>query len=235
DWSEAIDLYQRAYDATLRIGDPVGAAACSDNIAEVLSDQGRLEEAEDRLRRSLRVWKAAEDRYSRGFCLGQLGRVVSRTGRFAEALELFDLALAEFQYVGAQEDVLNTDGKVAECLLLMGDDEAAVARCAMALSQVEERGVAGVVVPSLHRVRGLALMRLGRLEEAQDALDESLRSARERNADYEIALTLRALGRLARAQGRDPAADGQSESRSILDRLGVVAVPEHPIPERISA
>jgi class 3 adenylate cyclase/tetratricopeptide (TPR) repeat protein len=228
-WNEALDLYQRAYDATLKVGDPVGAAACSDNIAEVLSDQGRLEEAEVRLRQTLRVWKAAEDRYSRGFCLSQLGRVVSRRGRFAEALELFDLARAEFLYVGAQEDALDTEGKVAECLLLMGDEEAALARSAEALSQVETRGVVGVAVPLLQRVRAYALIRRGELEEARDALEKSLQAARERRAEYEVALTLRALGKLALAEGRDPAVDLESESRSILDRLDVVSVTEVPI------
>jgi tetratricopeptide (TPR) repeat protein len=68
----------------------------------------------------------------------------------------------------------------------------------------------------LHRVRGHAFRQNGDEDSARAALERSLRVAEEAGADYEAALTLAALGR-------------REEAEPILERLGVVAVPEPPI------
>ncbi|HJS26949.1 MAG TPA: adenylate/guanylate cyclase domain-containing protein, partial [Actinomycetota bacterium] len=57
-WSDAVDLYERGRERAERAGDAVGAAIASVNIAEVLSDQGRLDEAETPARDALRVFRA---------------------------------------------------------------------------------------------------------------------------------------------------------------------------------
>ena len=44
-WDAALDLYRRSEKARERAGDVVGAAAEGNNIGEILSDQGRFEEA----------------------------------------------------------------------------------------------------------------------------------------------------------------------------------------------
>ena len=63
--------------------------------------------------------------------------------------------------------------------------------------------------PTLHRMRGLALLQLGRFDEARAALDESLEGARKAGADYEVALALDALAALGAARGREPG-DGRA-------------------------
>ena len=76
----------------------------------------------------------------------------------------------------------------------------------------------------------------GDLEGAGTALDESLRLARLedenfgiRSADYETALTLDALVRLRSLTG-EPADELEAERDGIFERLGVVKVPEPPLP-----
>jgi hypothetical protein len=51
--------------------------------------------------------------------------------------------------------------------------------------------------------------------------------AEAREAPYDVALTLRAMAQLARAQGTDASAIGQ-RSDGLLAELGVVAVPDVP-------
>ncbi|HEU4865745.1 MAG TPA: adenylate/guanylate cyclase domain-containing protein, partial [Actinomycetota bacterium] len=58
-WHEAIELYERGRQRSERAGDVVGAANASMNVAEIRSDQGRLEEAEAPAREALRVFRAA--------------------------------------------------------------------------------------------------------------------------------------------------------------------------------
>ena len=65
------------------------------------------------------------------------------------------------------------------------------------------------------------------------AFEESLETARSRQADFEIAMALHALAALARKAGT-PDEDAERESRAMLDRLGVVrvaGVPAHGVSE----
>ena len=73
---------------------------------------------------------------------------------------------------------------------------------------------------------GLAYVQARRPADASPHLEESLRLARELKAEFEVALTLRAMA----AVGRDGADDLRAESDAILERLGVVSVPRVPLP-----
>ncbi len=228
-WDEALELYERCRDASLKTGNLAYATQVADNIAEIHCERGQFEEAEAILRRSLRLWRVAEYRYFLGGCLELLGRVTSRTGRFEEALGLFADARAAFTHVGALEDVLLMDAREAECRLLMGDARAALSLADEAFRRGGGSEVIGVVTPMLQRVRGYAHAQLGDRERAQAFLVESLRVARDRRDDYEIALTLQAMSRLALRTGGSipPALD--EEARALIERLGIVAIPIVPL------
>ena len=45
DWAKALDLYERSRALFARIGDVISVAIATNNIGEILSDQGRLDEA----------------------------------------------------------------------------------------------------------------------------------------------------------------------------------------------
>ena len=71
-WVAALEIYERSQSARLRSGDVVGAATADNNIAEIQSDQGHLDQA-----RALRV---SRERLGRGRLPGRdrLGHVQSR-------------------------------------------------------------------------------------------------------------------------------------------------------------
>jgi hypothetical protein len=84
-----------------------------------------------------------------------------------------------------------------------------------------------LLVPFLLRLRGWALLTTGRADEARATLDESLARAREKDADYEVALTLDVVAALRRHSGE--ATGGlEVERDAIFHRLGVVAPPVLP-------
>jgi class 3 adenylate cyclase/predicted ATPase len=224
-WRDALELYAKAREARLATGDPVMAADGTYNIAEILIDQGRTEEAEPLLREALPVWRAAQYRASLALALVQLGRVASRAGDHDEAMRLFSDARAELADVGAQTLVIETDARTAECLLFQGANREAIELATDALARAERTAAVSVHVPLLQRIRGLALARLGATDEASDALDMSLLIARARGADHEIALTLDALTALHRVTGEDHDEALDEERDAILERLGVIAVP----------
>jgi predicted negative regulator of RcsB-dependent stress response len=128
--------------------------------------------------------------------------------------------------VGGHVEVLDTKARMAECLCLAGDVDAALHAVDEAIEQ--SRGLGGVSAqhPLLYRIRGAVLVRRGDLDGARDALEESLRAGVARDADYEQALTLRVLARLDDRSGNNSYPGAQAESAAILDRLGVVWTPD---------
>ena len=228
-WDEAVELYERGREARLRVGNDVDAAMGTANIAEVLADQGHYETAEQYLQETLRVCRAANYRSGAAFARNLLGRVASRTGRFAEAHLHFDAARSEYAEAGLDADARDTDGRRADCLVLEGRAAEALALADTTLQASMQEDDDPPDAALLHRVRGYAFLQLGDADAARAAFDASLASARARDADYEVALTLAAL---ATAAVDDPErADGFGrESAALLARLGVRSLPGVPMP-----
>jgi len=195
------------------------------NVDEVLSDQGRLEEAEVLFRSMVRVSRAARFPIGAALGTGNLGRLASRAGRFADAHELIDEAAAAFALIDAGRYVNETHARRAECLVLeVGTRKRS--RWLRRLSRVRARHRSAVWRGSSSGRIGLALHQARRPHEGTHHLFESLRIARELRAVYEEALTLRAL-----TDTNTPDADAhRAEGDEILARLGLLFVPKAPLP-----
>jgi class 3 adenylate cyclase/tetratricopeptide (TPR) repeat protein len=222
-WDEAITYYKRTREVALRNGDLVYATVAADNLAEVFCERGLFEESQELLRDSLRFWRASEYRYFMGGCLEYLGRVMSRIGCFQEALDAFEEARNSYVHVGARDDVLLIDARVAECQAHMGNASVALELATEALSSAAAEGE-GMIVPLLHRVRGFALTQMGDRAAARQAFEESLRAAEARRDDYEVALTLQAFLRLARFEASPAPEEILTRATEIFERLGVIAL-----------
>jgi tetratricopeptide (TPR) repeat protein len=225
DWDEALQLYRRGAEIDARTGDTVGAAEASNNIAEILLDQGHLEEAERLFTESLRVLQAAGYRGRIAASISNLGLLASRAGDHEKALGLLAEARTLFEEVRAQGELVETDARIAEARALMGDAAAALTLADEALERARSFGGVGAATGVLQRARGMALMQAGDLENADAAFQESLRVARARDSNYEIGITLCWQAELARRNGgADPSARAE-EGRRLLRALGVVRIP----------
>jgi tetratricopeptide (TPR) repeat protein len=227
-WDDALALYEESRESYMRVGDPVTARLASINIAEILIGRGIFDEAEEILMDAQRVLRAAGEHYFLGLSLAYLGRVAAGTERFDEALELFERAKEEFGSLGAKGDVIEVNARIAECQLQMGDGWRALGTASEMLSEVAAEGDLSVLEALLYRIHGYALMEVGDLFGAEESLQRSLESARGRDADYDVALTLHALAQLATL--RDEPADAfRTESTALFIELGIRSVPEAPI------
>jgi class 3 adenylate cyclase/tetratricopeptide (TPR) repeat protein len=224
-WSDAVDLYERGRQRAERAGDAVGAAIASVNIAEVLSDQGRLDEAEGPAREALRVFRAAQ--YSEQVSAGSriLGRNRSRAGLHEEAETLLTEAIRVAEESGLQLLALAATAMLAEDLVGRGEPKAALERLAPLEEQASSIGGAGVYEPLLRRIEGLALLALGDLEAAEASLEKSLASSRDAGSEFEVLLALEARRLLAVARGDEAPASEDAEASSIRGRLGIVQIP----------
>ena len=226
-WDEALAFYERSRELFATIGDPVSAEVGAGNIAEILAERGRLEEADGILRDSLRVWRASEYRYFLAGCLSDLGRVAARTGRFDEAIAMLDEARTLLSDVGAEGELIDVLVRTAECRVLMGDG-------ASALEILDDAGAriggtdASLATPSLDRVRGYALAECGRMADAREAFESSLSAARAQASDLDVANALHALIRLAELGGDTPSPQLGSERDRIVRQLRIARLVEGP-------
>jgi class 3 adenylate cyclase/tetratricopeptide (TPR) repeat protein len=226
-WDDALAFYEKARDQWERAGDLPWAATISANVAEILSDRGQLEEADQMGREALRILRGAGLKSAIAFGLNIVGRVACRSGRYAEALELLEQGRAVNHEIGDQPEELESDVRIAECLAMQGRSAQALELATEALVRSETLG--GPATPQLQRVRGCALAQLGRLSEARVALQESVAGARDREAEYEEALALHGLARIAAMEEGPDAPELEARYRAIFKRLGVVAAPVIPI------
>jgi class 3 adenylate cyclase/tetratricopeptide (TPR) repeat protein len=226
-WDEAIDLYRRSRDAKARAGDIANAATQSNNEAEVLSDQGRIPEAEALLRDALRVWSAAGYQIGVALATSNLGRAAARAGRHGEALELLERAVALFDGIGAGGYVDETRARVAECLALAHRSDEARAVASETLLRVRRESEQSVIAVQLERTLAWAALLDGVPSGAAVHAAASLREARALSAAYEVAISLDTMAALPGRAPEEVARD-RAEARAIFDGLGVVAVPAVP-------
>jgi len=221
-WTAAIDYYQRAEEAWERAGDRWLASMATVNRGELLSDQGRLAQAEQLFKYALRIARAADSAPRIADVDGFYGRLAARAGRFDEAQELLLEARAQYVAAGARVEVLLMDARVAEAHAFARRPTEALAACDAALDSVRALHGVFAIMPYLLRVRGWALYELGRVDEARQVLRASLGQAHDRKADYEVALTADVLARVARAAGDVvEAAELESVRDAIFGELGV--------------
>ncbi len=180
----------------------------------------------------LPVWRASGFQDWLAACLQQLGRVAMRLRRFDEALGRFEEAKANLLRVGAEHDIPPVDAWTAECRVGMGNPDAALELVRGLLDRASESSGVARMVPLLLRVQGHALMLQDDLWGARDALEESLKAARERQDLFEATLTSLSLIELDKLEGIEPPLELVNESRSLLASRKVRAVPPVPLPPR---
>jgi predicted ATPase/class 3 adenylate cyclase len=219
-WDEAASYYRRCRDAAEGAGDVVVSATAINNEGEILSDQGRLEEARAAFDEALRVWRAAQYRVGVALATSNLGRVAARSGDFVTAYKLFADASAQFSEIGAGSLVLETTIREAECLVLEGRHKEAAA----ALRKLQADDGAGTAERAIvERLAGYAIVQSrAPFAKARPHFDAALDAARSADRQYELALTLRAIAETGGGDG--------SEAAALLEQLGVVSTPRVPLP-----
>ncbi len=224
-WPEAIDHYAAAERTYQRCGRPGEAATAAANRAEILADQGRLDEARVALDVAMPIWRSVEASAEIAFGEYELGRIAGRQGATGEAMRRFDAARDYFRAVGELTEVIVVDALAAEARWLSGDPAAALALADDALARARALGGVAAATPLLQRVRGATLLALGRHAEAERALRSGLDAARERDAGHEVAFTLTAL--INGGMAADPAeeADWRTELAGLRSGLDIVAGP----------
>ena len=227
-WDDAMTYFERAREEFIKIGSIAQATIPALGIGEILSDRGEYAEAERVLQQTLPVLKASEYHYFEGYCIWMLGRVSLRANRIDEAVARFGDARKILEGVGAKDEVLDIDARLAECHLFRNQPDEALALADSILAQEDSSGAIARLSPYLHRIRAHAMLMQADPFGARDALENSLNIARERKDRYEVALTLNAMVELDKLEGVEPPQELVDESREAVAALKIRELPAVP-------
>jgi predicted negative regulator of RcsB-dependent stress response len=179
------------------------------------------------LRRAHRTLRAAGGNREAALLGSLLARIAAQQGRFDEA----DEQLAQAREAVGERDALwaaQIDSRAAECLALAGRIDDTLAAVDGALRAAAEWEGLCPQVPAFHRLRGWALARLGRGEEAEAAFAASTHAAVELAALHEEAATAYLASRMAPQRGELALVEA-ARAAALHDRLGIVAPLQLPI------
>ncbi len=225
NWREAIGHYERSAQNFRRVGDTIGAEAARNNQAEILTDQGRLDEAATILDEVERALRAAQ--YQLGIAITTSGRarIVLRQGDLQLGAELLDRARQAFVDLDARHMVLDTDVRRVEQLVWAERAEQAEDLAEQIEHDLADAGPVAVLPATLARLRGWAAMRLGDVDQAHAQFRRGLALASDEAFDYEVALALDALS----ASGSNELTDTERHHLADLERdLDLVQAPRPP-------
>jgi class 3 adenylate cyclase/tetratricopeptide (TPR) repeat protein len=221
DWNLTIRHLERSIAVIERTGDEVTKAFTTLNLTDILLDQGRGDEALGLLDGAVRALRAAGDRTGTALAKLELGRGALHSGRFEDAGLLFEEARDEFDSLGVQRLAFWASARIAECRLLSGEAQAALTLAEQLVDARDAVPGSNEALPLLHRVRGVALYRLGDDPLGAAAFDKSLEAAQSLGYTYETALTLRVMSHFDASRGEELLA----ESDALLRALGVADAP----------
>ena len=218
-WADAVGWYERAEEDSAAAGDRETVAYAQASLGEVLVGMGQLDAAETALTHARRVLRASGDAPFALFAETQLARISLARRQADDALGALRGLLEQADGIGHAGIALEVAAYFAEAATSAGDPE-------LALSTLERASTAAgeeirVLAAQVGRVRGSALIALGRLAEADECLESALADARRQTALYQELLTLRERAALAVARGERPDAEEVSEAERLAHLLNV--------------
>ena len=225
DWERAVEYYRRSEEVARRAGDVLTIGHTKINHGELCLHQGRLEDGQELLEDCLRTYRAANFPIGENLSLVYLGHIAAEQGRFEDAYRLFDEAVGGLTAIGSKSLLVEADARRAQAYVLEGRHEEAATLARDCLQRMEETGEAGVRAALLERLLAVAAVQDRRRDDAPPHFEESLRIGREFGADYEVGRTLQAKALTGFATDEE-----REEADAIMARLGVVSLPELPLP-----
>jgi class 3 adenylate cyclase/tetratricopeptide (TPR) repeat protein len=218
---DALDDFAKSSEYYLRAGDVVGAALADNNMAEILTLQHRLDEAEALLENARRVLQAANYPLGTVITTSGLSRIAAWRGETREALRLQTDALGDFRLLGAEDYVMESLVRLVEIHVLEAEAAAAAALDAAAEARrvLEGSGDVPVLPGTLSRLEARARRLSGDVVGARSLLQQALDAVSRDGFDYEVALATLAIGRM---DGDD---DVVEDALGRLRALGVVRPP----------
>ncbi len=201
EWREATRFLEQALKIDERAGLYARMRGHNQNLGLIRYYLGHWDLAEENFRRSLQISRDTGHLQGEAMALLALGRLARRRRQFDRADEHFHRALELAETVGAQREIALAREFLAEVALDRGHATDALALLEPALEDARISAPQGDLVMELEIRVGLALLHLGRVEEAQGHLLCGVALSERLGDRLEQAVAERALARLDAMRG----------------------------------
>ena len=174
---------------------------------------GAYDDALPRLQAGADRFAALGNAWGRAITLRHIADIATVRGRYDDAERALRAAIEGLHSVGAVGIATGLTARLGHVCALQGDDEEADVWFERAVTAAERQRY----VPTLalvHNLRGIALRRRGRLDDAEASHQHALTLYRDRGAHTGVSLTLASLGYLAELRGDATSAAGTAPGES---------------------
>ncbi len=201
EWREATRFLEEALRLDERAGLYARMLGHSQNLGLIRYRLGQWDLAEENFHQAQRIAVQIGHRQSEAATLLAIGMLARRRRQFERAEEHFRRADALASQSGAQRERLLAQEYLGELELDRGNATAAIAFFEPALEDARSRAPVGDMTAELETRYGLALIEVGRPDDAQSHLLRGLALAEQIGDRIEAAIAERGLGRLEGTRG----------------------------------
>lgn len=220
-WHDWISIQQAGLDAAHRIGDRTGQAHSHHDLARVLAQLGRYEEARIHLEHAFDLFTLLGDASGLAAAATGFNHVYGRQGLHREALRPALRALALYRSAGDRYGEANALNNAGWTYAHLGDYRQALTCCQQALSLVQELDVVSTVMANTWDSLGHVRHHLGHHDQAIICYQRALAVFQEIGDLHDEARTLDRLGDTHHAVGDlDSARHAWQRALKIHDELG---------------
>ena len=225
DWYAAVEYYTVSRDLRRQAGDVAGEALAAINLAEVVSLQGRYDEASELFVFAQRTWETIG--YPWGVALTMANLAVARARAGEPRAGLATLGSARFLSLelGASALRLEMDVRRIECLLLDRQFDRALAEAVPLCDELDAHHEGdNELTTQLLPLLALAQWATGDRAASEVTLRRTIQQAEAESNHYVAALGSLVEAELAATRGVDPT-EAHDRASDVLERLGLIAVP----------
>jgi transcriptional regulator with GAF, ATPase, and Fis domain/Tfp pilus assembly protein PilF len=203
DWDQALAAYRRAIELRQRVhADPYGRNVVMANLAQLLTRQGELAEAE-RLLEEIQAFAGQNPTPDLEFVIGVCRvQLLLRTGRLEPARDTVARTLGQVRRERDPHKLARLFTLASELRLAQGDFERAGEDARRALVRLGEEASSSDYAGAL-RFSGLAKCMLDRTDRGIQEIRRSIELLREIGARYELALSLMASAQALTRHGQE--------------------------------
>ncbi|MFN3372646.1 MAG: tetratricopeptide repeat protein, partial [Chloroflexus sp.] len=218
-WAETIAVFEQSMAISENIGDVLATARTANNLAVVLVGRNQLDRAGALYQRASELFARLGSRLGVAVTKYNRGEVLLYQDRAAEALELFQAAIADLEAINARSFLPEVLRLAALAALAFGDLTQARANAHRSLAIAEELGQADDSAIA-YRVLGEIALACGDLDVAEDLFARSSSTLAQLDNRYELGKVRYQQARLALARHDDAtAATARAEAITIFTEL----------------
>ncbi|HTK32910.1 MAG TPA: sigma 54-interacting transcriptional regulator [Candidatus Saccharimonadaceae bacterium] len=207
EWREATRFLEQALRLDERAGLYARMRGHCQNLGLIRYRLGQWDLADENFRQSLRISRETGHLQGEAMALMALGLLARRRRFYEEAETNFRRALELSEQVGARRERVLAREFLGELEMDRGDLAAAISIFEPALEEARGMAPRGDVTTELETRLGLALLKAGRVEDAQRHLAQGLALAESLGDRIELGIAERALARLDAVRGQAAACE----------------------------